>query len=90
MSPGSLFHYYLQTAKKQNYRWASFVSCRVKIFCQMSSQRSCWAVGSLPGCLKALLSSSRNLARRTLMTSIVFQSGTENRARFPSRMMTPE
>jgi hypothetical protein len=64
-------------------------SCE-KMRCQTSNQRSCCAVGSLPGCLKDLVSISRRRVRRTLMTSMVFQSGTAKRPRLPSSTMTPE
>ena len=59
-------------------------------FPQTSNHFSCPAVNPFPGFLNALPSASLSLARRTLIASIVFQSGTLNRARLPSRVMTPE
>lgn len=69
---------------------ASFASCaRTNTLCQTSNQRSCCAVGNFPGLLKLRVSISLSLARSTFMTSMVFQSGTANRARFPSSTNTP-
>lgn len=59
------------------------------IRCQISNHFTCCAVSSFPGCLNDLVSSSRNRVRRTLITSIVFQSETAKRARFPSSTITP-
>jgi hypothetical protein len=68
--------------------YLSLNSCE-NIFCQTSIHFCCRAVRGFPGLLKDLVKMSRNLDRNTLMTSIVFQSDTANRALFPSRMKTP-
>lgn len=68
--------------------YLSLNSCE-KIFCQISIHFCCCAVRGFPGFLNDLVKMSRSRARNVLITSIVFQSETANRARFPSRMKTP-
>lgn len=62
---------------------------KVYIFCHTSIHRCCCPVSGFPGFLKDFVMMSRSLALRVLITSIVFQSETAKRARFPSRMKTP-
>jgi hypothetical protein len=66
----------------------SLNSCE-KIFCHTSIHFCCCNVNALPGVLNDRVMMSRKRARRTLITSMVFQSETAKRARFPSRMNTP-
>lgn len=68
--------------------YLSLNSCE-KIFCQTSIHFCCCPVRGFPGFLNDRVKISRNLVRSVLTTSIVFQSETAKRARFPSRMKTP-
>lgn len=68
--------------------YLSLNSCEY-IFCQTSIHFCCCAVRGFPGFLKDRVRMSRSLVRNVLITSIVFQSATANRALFPSRMKTP-
>ncbi len=68
--------------------YLSLNSCE-KIFCHTSIHFCCCALRGFPGLLKDRVKISRNRDRNILITSIVFQSDTANRALFPSRMKTP-
>lgn len=61
----------------------------LKIFCQRSIHFCCCDVRALPGFLKERVRMSFIRLRNDLIASMVFQSETANRARFPSITRTP-
>lgn len=92
---------YTPESKRQVYALYAYVSLSTnayvhlslnsweKIFCHTSIHFCCWFVRGFPGVLKDRVMISRSRDRRVLITTMVFQSDTANRARLPSMMKTP-